>query len=136
MDSASRQTSCCSSRRHAWSEAAARSAGERRFNSARIRARSWAFASGTVLFTRFPGLGEQGTPFVHPLLDFLFHALIGWRVVMLVGAQVILRGEMIRMVVRVLVTFAVAEAFGALVMRVAQVSRHGEGAAGADVVQR
>src|SRR4051794_34125924 len=129
MDSALRQISCCSSRRQAWSEALVRSAGERVFNADRIRARSPALASGTVLFTRFSGLGEQGTPFVHPLLDFLFHALISWRVVMLIGAEVILRGEMIGMVVRVLVTFAMAEAFGTLVMSVTQMLRHSEGAA-------
>src|SRR5687767_5620820 len=72
-------------------------------------------------------------PAVDAFFDFFLHALVGRLVVALGGAKVILRDEMVGMVVGVVVAFAVAEAFGAFVMSIAEVFGDGEGAAGFDV---
>ena len=72
---------------------------------------------------------------LHAFLDFLFHALRGGLVVAFRGAEIVLHDEMFRKIMRVLVAAAVPEPLGSWIMRVAQMLRHGKGAAGANVRQ-
>src|SRR5690348_2428398 len=71
------------------------------------------------------GFRNHRPPFLDAVLDFLFHALLGRLVVTLFRAQIILHDEMLRMIVRVLVSDAVAQSFRAFVMRIAQMLGHG-----------
>src|SRR5688572_131834 len=87
----------------------------------------------------FPGLSRSRlcrAPLVQSLLDLLLNTLLRWFVVTLLCPKVILGHEMVRMIVRVLVSLAVAEAFRAFVVRVPQMLRHGQRAAGLNVLQR
>src|SRR3954471_17294666 len=71
---------------------------------------------------------------LQPIGEFPLEATIGGAVVGAIDAQVILRGDGIWRVVGVLVTFTVAEALGAGVMRVLQVPRHWQQSAFAHVL--
>ena len=69
--------------------------------------------AGFGLWTLDFELFEFRAPFFDPLLDFLFHALLGRLVITLVRAEIILRDKMSGMVVRVFVALAVAQPFRA-----------------------
>src|SRR6516165_10680614 len=60
--------------------------------------------------------GDLRAPFFHALFDFLFQALIGWFVVTLVRAEIILDHEMFRMIVRILIPLPVPETLGTWIM--------------------
>src|SRR5688500_16275172 len=95
-------------------DASANSAAVCRAASTRNCRRNAAFASLTLLMASL-----LCPPLVQSILYLLFDALLGRLVISLLGAQIILRHEMAGMVVRVLIALAVAEAFGAFVMRIA-----------------
>ena len=70
------------------------------------------------------------------VFDFLFNALFSGIVEAFIDAEIILRDEMVVVSVGVFVFLAVAQAFGAVVMGIAQVFGHGDGAAGFHFLQR
>src|SRR5687767_15262806 len=109
------------------------SPGACRAASARRRRRDAALASLAVLICF---LALRRAPLFQPIFNFLFRALFGRFVVPLLRAQVILRDEVARVIVRVLVTFAVAKPFGPGVMRITQMLGHCESPAGANIVKR
>ena len=75
-------------------------------------------------------------PIIDPGLDLLFHALLGWFIKPALGPEVILRDEVPREIVRVLVSLAVAQFLCTGVMRILQVAWYRDGLAGADFRQR
>src|SRR5579883_2428126 len=118
---------CCD-----WLAAQLRSSADAKlcpFNTA-MRFCSCATSISESSLFRFPRLAQHRAPFLDAFLDFLFHALVGRLVIPLVRAEIILRHKMLGMVVRILISLAVAEPFRAGVMRVAQMLGHRERATG------
>src|SRR5262245_2436023 len=74
-------------------------------------------------------------PPVQSLFDFLFSSLFGRFVIPAWSAEVSLGNEMLREIVSVLITFAMAEALGSRVMRIPQVARDRQRAAGSNVLE-
>src|SRR5262245_41833547 len=80
------------------------------------------------LSLRFAGvaaLAGQFTPGGDALLDLLLDPLLGRFVIALLGSKIILGHKMPRMIVAILVAFAMAEPRGAGIMRVSQVLGNG-----------
>ena len=75
---------------------------------------------------------ELVAPKIQPFLNPLFVSVAGGFVVAATLGEVGLRNESVGVVVGVFVS-GVTEPFGAFVMFIAKVSRHGEGDAGADI---
>src|SRR5271170_1448580 len=99
------------SRSHASMDAAIRTVGVTAARAVRMRWRKSSLV-WLVCISFCPRGGKLRPPFFRPLLDFFLHALFGWLVVNLVGAQIILRHEMVFAFVRIFVAGAVTESFG------------------------
>ena len=77
---------------------------------------------------------QPGTNHLQPLGQFLFEPAIDRAIVLALDAQIILRGDAAFGVVGILVVLPLAQPLGAGVVRVAEVDRHGQQAALADVL--